>query len=319
MLKNILQRSSHLRQDARMMNGSGPASRRGPLIEPGRTARITNLANRNDLNGQSCTIKHMIPNGSWAVEVVHMRGTDVERREVLAIPRENLEVQWKMNDHVAESSGMEELGECPICLDTNMDRRNAGFQACCGAWICKQCDVKICRMNTCPLCRADTSDNSTTATEKKLLARAKRGDASAMHNLAGRYDTGLQGFRHDQALARVWYQRAAEKGYVRAAHDLGCSHRDGEGGPVNQSLAAKYFRMAASSGHIPACTNLGIALMDGTGVVMDREEARKWLKKGVEAGDELAMRRLSILENGRPDSIFFGGGGSTHTFRFSDD
>ena len=62
-------------------------------------------------------------------------------------------------------------------------------------------------------------------------------------------------------------------------------------------------------GHVPSCTNLGIALLDGTGVEMDRE-VRKWLKKGVEAGDELAPRKLSILdlENGRP--IFFGGRGA---------
>ena len=68
---------------------------------------------------------------------------------------------------------------------------------------------------------------------------------------------------------------------------------------------------------VPSCTNLGIALLDGTGVEMDREEVRKWLKKGVEAGDELALRKLSILdlENGRP--IFFGDRGLT--LGFSDD
>jgi len=251
--------------------------------------------------------------GTCSVEFVHYPGTDAERREVLNIPRDNLEVQWKMDDDVAQSSGHEALGECPICLDTDMKRTNAVVMTCCGAWVCRQCDVEICRrINTCPLCRADISDTSTVATEKKLLARALRGDANAMHNLGGRYDTGMNGFRHDQALARVWYQRAAEKGYVRAAHDLGCSHRDGEGGPVDYALAAKYFRQAAEGGHIHSCTNLGIALMNGTGVKKDVEEAKVWLKKGVEAGDELAVAKLNILESGSP----FGGGGGSYTFRF---
>lgn len=99
-------------------------------------------------------------------------------------------------------------------------------------------------------------------------------------------------------MARIWYQCAAEKGCARSAHDLACSYRDGEGGPVDLAMAAKYFRQAAENGHIPACTNLGIALRRGDGVNMDKDEARKWLKKGVDANDELAIRQLKLLDGG---------------------
>lgn len=279
------------------MHQRGSAGCRGPPIEPGRRARVTNLADRNDLNGQLCEIKHMIPNGSWACEFVHLRETDFERTELVSIPRENLETVWNMPENIIESTCMEELGECPICLDTQMQRSNAWPKNCCGGWVCKPCGIKMHKMNTCPLCRGDTIDHGSSL-ENKLLARAKRGDPRAMHNLAGRYDLGKDGFRHDQALARVWYQRAAEKGYFRSAHDLACSHRDGEGGPVDLAMAAKYFRQAAEKGHIPACTNLGIALMRGDGVNMDEDEARKWLKKGADANDELAIRQLKLLDRG---------------------
>ena len=104
--------------------------------------------------------------------------------------------------------------------------------------------------------------------------------------------------RQDQAAARVWYQKSAEKGERRAAHNLACSYRDGEGGPVDRALAAKYFRMAAEAGHHEAATNLGIAYGRGLGVERDLEEARRWLTQGAEAGDELAVQELRALDQG---------------------
>lgn len=128
------------------------------------------------------------------------------------------------------------------------------------------------------------------------MARAERGDANAMYNVGGIYDAGRHGVRQDQAVARTWYRKAAEKGEMRAAHNLGCSHRDGEGGPVDRALAAKYFRMAAEGGHVEAATNYGMALMSGDGVAADAVEAKKWLKKSADAGDELAVQQLGMLE-----------------------
>ena len=117
-----------------------------------------------------------------------------------------------------------------------------------------------------------------------------------MFNLGGIYDSGLYGIAQDQAVARVWFQRAAEKGEVRAAHNLACSYSDGEGGPVDSRLAAHYFKMAAEKNHIQAITNYGIALMRGEGVEKDIDEAKKWLTKSAKAGDELAVQQLGVID-----------------------
>ena len=44
---------------------------------------------------------------------------------------------------------------------------------------------------------------------------------------------------------------------------LGCSFRDGEGGPKDLQQAAHWFKVAADLGQTQACTNLGIAYMRG--------------------------------------------------------
>ncbi|KAL7534237.1 hypothetical protein ACHAXR_008189 [Thalassiosira sp. AJA248-18] len=270
-----------------------------PPIEPGRTAIVHGLVNRSDLNNEKVTIKEILNNGRVAVERIILPDTELERREVIAIKPENLEVRWRTGNVVGQDMkdwGIEEE-ECPICMDTMMNTaKNASHFECCGGRICKKCFLntqKTAQRDSCPLCRSDTSDTSESALVKKVRARANRGDANAMFNLGGYYDSG-RGLVQDQALARVWIKRAAEKGESRAAHNLACSHRDGEGGPVDKALAAKYFRMAADKGHVQATTCLGIALMSGDGVERDMVESKKWLTKGARAGDELAVQQLQF-------------------------
>jgi len=270
-------------------------------VEPGREALIQGLVNRNDLNALSGTIQKILPNGRVAVEIIKLRGTKFEQREVVAIQRENLDVQWNSADNLGGK------GVCPFCMDTEMNtamdnNKNASLFACCGGAMCEECFIAYQsteQRGVCPLCRAVTSDDSDAAEFAKIAARAKRGCRNAMYNLAGWYDYGLYGVARDQAAARVWYRKAAEKGEERAAHNLACSYRDGEGGPVDKPLAAKYFRVAADGGHPVAATNLGIAYRVGDGVERDLEEAKRWLTKGANAGHELAVKELWVLDQDR--------------------
>jgi TPR repeat protein len=197
--------------------------------------------------------------------------------------------------------GIEEE-ECPICFDKSMNTgadKNATVMECCGAKICNQCLVKVLsteQRDLCPLCRADHSDTSDAASVAKIRARANRGNPNAMYNMGGMYDSGLCGLTQDQALAREWYQKAAEKGETRAAYNLALSHRDGEGGPVDKVMAAKYFRLAAEKNHVQAITCYGIALLLGDGVERNIDEAKKWLRKGADAGDDLAVQQLQMCD-----------------------
>lgn len=271
-------------------------------LAPGRKAIIRNLVSRKDLNGMAVTVQKELNNGRIAVELVLCRDTIAEHKEVLSVKRENLE--WNCIGGSPAGSDMKHWGlteeECPICMDSVMNtglNQNAGQLECCGKFICEKCYVQIQftpQKNSCPLCRADVSDCSEAAVVKRLRVRAERGDANAMYNLGAYYDEGRPGLPQDQAVARVWFKRAAEAGESRGAYNLGCCYRDGEGGPVDTALAAKYFRMAGEKGHIQGITNYGLALMVGSGVDRDPVEAKKWLQKGADAGDELAAQQLEM-------------------------
>jgi len=101
------------------------------------------------------------------------------------------------------------------------------------------------------------------------------------------------GLKQDQAQARRLYELAANQGHARAAGNLSCSHRDGEGGPVDLEKAAHWFRVAADLGHIPSQCNLGLAYQRGQGVTCDPDKAYKWLKMAADAGDQLARKALT--------------------------
>ena len=140
-----------------------------PPIEPGRRAKVHGLVNRSDLNSQIVTIKKLLDNGRVACEVVHLRGTHLEKREVISIRPQNLEVKWNVNESSSDTgndmlNGGLKKEECPICFDTIM---NSGIDdntvnlECCGKKICKLCFVNTQftkQRDVCPMCRADTSD-----------------------------------------------------------------------------------------------------------------------------------------------------------------
>ena len=140
--------------------------------------------------------------------------------------------------------------------------------------------------------KGHTSDTSDEATIRGLKRRAEAGDASAQYNLACHHDYGRLGLPLDQAEARRLYRLAAEQGHSRAAANLACSHRDGEGGPVDLKEAAKWFKVSADLGSVQSCTNLGIAYMRGHGVPQSRMEAIRYLTRGANAGDSLAVQQL---------------------------
>mmetsp|Transcript_33111 Transcript_33111/g.72609 ORF Transcript_33111/g.72609 Transcript_33111/m.72609 type:complete len:424 (-) Transcript_33111:200-1471(-) len=293
-----------------------------PPIEPGREAIVRNLRGRTELNGTGVTIVKVLPTGRVAVKIERLPGTPMAHTETVAVRPENLEVVWGLGtgtgtgdaDGTGASTdtpgnGMHYWGiepeECPICMDAMMNTgegrgQSASMFSCCGGKICNKCFFKMQEnpndRDRCPLCRADTSDCSDAAELKRVRIRADRGDPSAMYNLGGYYDFGRMGIRQNQRTARVWYEKAALKGHSRAANNLACSHRDGEGGPVNPTEAARWFRVAAEMGHVQAATNLGLALMRGDGVKTDLKEAEVWLKKSADAGDELAVQQMGILD-----------------------
>ncbi len=86
---------------------------------------------------------------------------------------------------------------------------------------------------------------------KLFSAAAEKGNIKAMHNLAIAYAEGL-GTQKDEAKAAHWFQRAAERGYVDSAFDLAVLYERGLG--VKQSLndALRWYSIAAMAGDKPS-------------------------------------------------------------------
>jgi AcrR family transcriptional regulator len=84
-----------------------------------------------------------------------------------------------------------------------------------------------------------------------FTAAAEKGNIKAMHNLAIAYAEGL-GTQKDEAKAAHWFQRAAERGYVDSAFDLAVLYERGLG--VKQSLtdALRWYSIAAMAGDKPS-------------------------------------------------------------------
>jgi AcrR family transcriptional regulator len=78
-------------------------------------------------------------------------------------------------------------------------------------------------------------------------AAAEKGNLKAMHNLAIAYAQGL-GTRKDEAKAADWFARAAERGYVDSAFDLAVLYERGEGVQQDLKQALKWYAVAAFTG-----------------------------------------------------------------------
>lgn len=122
----------------------------------------------------------------------------------------------------------------------------------------------------------------TEADERKLLAKAQRGDVDAQSWLGTFYEQGWFG-RTDFQEALKWLRRAAKRGNADAQNELGQMYEDGEGVPRNYAQAAKWYRRAAE--HFPNLggagqgrNNLGQLYLQGLGVPKDYVRAYMWLQ-----------------------------------------
>ena len=132
--------------------------------------------------------------------------------------------------------------------------------------------------------------------ERALLAKARKGDASAQMWLAAAYEQGWFG-KANFPEALKWYRRSAEQGDADAQNALGQMYENGEGVAQNYSLAARWYRKAAE--HVPNLggagqgrNNLGMLYLDGHGVPRDFAQAYMWfILTGSESNPNLSIAR----------------------------
>ncbi len=119
----------------------------------------------------------------------------------------------------------------------------------------------------------------------------KAGDMpAAQFRLALLYERG-QGTAKNLQQARALYQKAAEKGHVRAMHNLGVLYADGVDGKPDYASAAEWFRRAAEYGLRDSEYNLATLTARGLGVPKNVPAAYTWFALAAAQGDADAARQ----------------------------
>ncbi len=91
--------------------------------------------------------------------------------------------------------------------------------------------------------------------------------------------------RADYASAVAIWRPLAEKGDADAQFNLGQAYRLGRGVPINLALAKSWFERAADAGHLDAETTLGLLLFQNG----QQAEGLKWLRRAAVEGEPRAL------------------------------
>jgi TPR repeat protein len=126
--------------------------------------------------------------------------------------------------------------------------------------------------------------------------------AEAAWMLAQIYDHGI-GIAPDPALARKWYAKAAEYGYVPALDVLAMQDLAPGAGAERREQAVGRLKQAAEAGYAPAQYHLARAYYNGDGAPRDLRLAGAWFDAAAHAGvpaAQFAAGRMIDLGEGAP-------------------
>ncbi len=116
----------------------------------------------------------------------------------------------------------------------------------------------------------------------ELSAKAERGDAAALHELAVCYRDG-KGVAKDDARALSYAHRAADQGHADAQDFVGFAYLRGSVVKRSPEIAIGYFRNAAEQSS-NAAFNLGQCYYGAQGTAQDVSKALEWWEKAAARG-----------------------------------
>lgn len=96
---------------------------------------------------------------------------------------------------------------------------------------------------------------------KKWLAKAQADDVAAMHETASRYFYGYDGLPHDEAEARYWAEKGAEKGNVECMLLAALTYYDDVKTAKFESKALEWNAKAAEAGSLHGAFNARNAML----------------------------------------------------------
>ena len=148
--------------------------------------------------------------------------------------------------------------------------------------------------------RIEDSDSSGVA---DLRRAAGLGYAPAQFYLARLYEGGQSGVAKDVTQARLWTQRAAERGDRKAMHNLALYYFEGTGGSKDPAVAAQWFQRAANLGLVDSQYNLARLYEGGFGVGPNPAEAYKWYLIAGRSGDGESRTAADRLQARLPPDV----------------
>ena len=124
----------------------------------------------------------------------------------------------------------------------------------------------------------------------------------AQVELARCYELGLLGCKIDPKLSVIWNRRAAELGDAEAALALSSWCAKGAPGIFNKDerAAFEWCKRAVDKGNPLAEYVFGYYHENAIGVKLDKNVAILWYKKAAKDGNEMAKKRLEVLEKNKP-------------------
>lgn len=121
--------------------------------------------------------------------------------------------------------------------------------------------------------------------------QAQQGDEEAMYQLGNRYDNG-EGVEQNAEIASDWWHKAAMKGHIKAAHNLGnyyfYAKHDVENG-------LRWLEKAASENSTLSLYVLGDIYINGIGIAQDVDKGLAYITKAADLDYPEAERKLSFL------------------------
>ncbi|MGV6825920.1 MAG: tetratricopeptide repeat protein [bacterium] len=109
------------------------------------------------------------------------------------------------------------------------------------------------------------------------LAKAEKGDTTAMYDLAGMYAKGV-GTSKDFNEAMVWYQEAAQNGSALASYKLGTIYDEARDIPRDPPKAFNWYKKAADQGNKKARKRVSEMYAKGDGTSRDAGAADAYSK-----------------------------------------
>jgi len=125
---------------------------------------------------------------------------------------------------------------------------------------------------------------------------ASTGNSRAKVNLGICLTHGRGVDRVDHEQANVLFKEAIEGGNLEASYAMGLSHCHGRGVEQSHATALSYWQRAADKGHVLAARQVGYAYWKGQGgYAKILERAKKYMKSSAAQGEPTAIANLKLM------------------------